>query len=105
MTTEYLLEEQVERVLMLLTPENRLAMRVALQTGLRISDVLSIKKSDIDKGAQFWVTEEKTGKRRKVSLPHGLWRELCPLCEQDRLSRSGCGHNVYVYDHCEALRS
>lgn len=76
MTTEYLLEEQVERVLMLLTPENRLAMRVALHTGLRISDVLSIKKSDIDKGPQFWVTEEKTGKRRKVSLPHGLWREL-----------------------------
>lgn len=80
MKTEYLLDEQVERVLSLLTPVNRLAMRVALHTGLRISDVLSLKKSDIEKGPQFGITESKTGKRRRVNLTEPLWRELCECC-------------------------
>ena len=68
--------EQVERVLCLLTPVNRLAMRVALHTGLRVSDILALKKTDIDKGQQFWITEQKTGKRRKVTLPWQIWQEL-----------------------------
>ena len=76
MTTEYLLNEQVERVLGLLMPVNRLIMRVALHTGLRVSDILALQKSDIDKGLQFWITEQKTGKRRRVALPRGLWLEL-----------------------------
>lgn len=85
---EYLLNEQVERVLGLLTPGNRLAMRVALHTGLRISDVLALKKSDIDKGLQFWVTEQKTGKRRRVALTRELWRDL----------RAECG-GIWVFEH------
>lgn len=80
MKTEYLLEEQVEHVLALLTPVNRLAMRVALHTGLRIGDVLSLKKSDIDKGPQFGITESKTGKRRRVNLTEPLWQELRDCC-------------------------
>ena len=80
MTTEYLLDEQVEHVLALLTPENRLAMRVALHTGLRISDVLSLKKTDIDKGLQFGITEGKTGKRRRVTLTKPLWEDLRNCC-------------------------
>lgn len=80
MKTEYLLEEQVEHVLALLTPVNRLIMRVALHTGLRISDVLALKKTDIDKGAQFWITEQKTGKRRRVALTHDLLNDLRACC-------------------------
>lgn len=76
MKTEYLLREQVDKVLGLLTPVNRLVMRVALHTGLRVSDILSLRKSDVDKGQQFWITEQKTGKRRKVALPQQLWLEL-----------------------------
>lgn len=76
MKTEYLLMEQVERVLSLLTPVNRLVMRIALQTGLRVSDILGLKKSDIDKGQQFWITEAKTGKRKKIVLQRQLWQEL-----------------------------
>ena len=87
MTTEYLLDEQVEHVLALLTPVNRLAMRVALHTGLRISDVLSLKKSDIEKGMQFGITESKTGKRRRVNLTEPLWRELCE-----------CSGSVWVFE-------
>ena len=46
MKTEYLLHREVEQVLQLLTPENRLVMRVCLHTGLRISDVLALRPHD-----------------------------------------------------------
>lgn len=76
MTTAYLLEEQVDRVLLLLTPVNRLVMRVALHTGLRISDVLSLKTEDLRRGPRWYITEQKTGKRRLVALPGDLWTDL-----------------------------
>lgn len=43
MTTEYLLNEQMEHVLAALTPYNRLVMRVCLHTGLRVGDVLALR--------------------------------------------------------------
>ena len=43
LTTQYLLEEQVDRVLAALTRENELVCRVSLRTGLRVSDVLALK--------------------------------------------------------------
>ena len=74
MKSEYLLMREVERVLHLLTPENRLVMRVALCTGLRISDVLSLKTDSLK--PHFWVTEQKTGKRRQIGLPEPLLSDL-----------------------------
>jgi integrase len=74
MTTEYLLNREVERVLAALTPSNRLAMRVSLHTGLRISDVLSLRPDQIK--PVFWITEQKTGKRRRVGLPAALLEDL-----------------------------
>lgn len=80
MTTEYLLQEQVDRVLLLLTPVNRLVMRVALHTGLRVSDVLALKTADLRRGPRWAVCEAKTGKRKLVALPHDLWHELQGIC-------------------------
>lgn len=77
MTTQYLLNEQVERVLAALTPVNRLAMRVALHTGLRISDVLSLRTDDLKRGPRWWVREAKTGKAKLVALPKDLYEDLC----------------------------
>lgn len=57
-----------------LTPENRLAMRTALATGLRIGDVLQLKPEKLK--PHFWVTEEKTGKKRQVGLPEPLLSDL-----------------------------
>lgn len=74
MTTEYLLNKEVDRVLAALMPENRLAFRVSLHTGLRISDVLSLKPGQLAR--QFWITEAKTGKRRRVNLPAPLLDDL-----------------------------
>ena len=74
MKTEYLLNEQVERVLAALTPENRLVMRVCLHNGLRVGDALSLKTAQL--APRFWITEQKTGKRRVVGLPEPLLSEL-----------------------------
>lgn len=74
MKTDYLLHQDVERVLSALTPENRLVMRVALATGLRIGDVLLLTPDELK--SNFWVTEQKTGKRRQVGLPAPLLADL-----------------------------
>lgn len=74
MTTDYLLEREVQNVLDLLTVENRLVMRVLLHTGLRVSDALQLRTEQL--APNFWVTEQKTGKRRQVGLPAVLLADL-----------------------------
>lgn len=74
MKTEYLLNREVDNVLAALTPENALVMRVALHTGLRVGDILSLKTDQLK--PRFWVTESKTGKRRQVGLPEPLLGDL-----------------------------
>lgn len=58
----------------LLTYENRLVMRLLLHTGLRISDALALKPEQLK--PNFWVTEQKTGKRRQVGVPEPLLSDL-----------------------------
>ena len=74
MRTEYLLDREVELVLAALTETNRLIMRTALHTGLRIGDVLALRPEDLR--PHFWVTEQKTGKRRQIGLPKPLLSDL-----------------------------
>lgn len=64
----------MDNVLRVLMPENRLAVRVSLHTGLRISDVLSLKPEQLK--PQFWIVEKKTGKRKRVNLPGPLLEDL-----------------------------
>ena len=74
MTTEYLMKREMEHVFAALTPTNRLVCRVAAHTGLRVGDVLAIPTAKL--GTQFWLTEQKTGKRRRVNLPKALVDEI-----------------------------
>lgn len=74
MKTEYLLQREVDNVLSVLTPGNALVMRVALHTGLRISDVLNLRSDQL--APRFWITEGKTGKRRQIGLPQPLLNDL-----------------------------
>ena len=74
MKTDYLLHREVEHVLAALTPVNRVIMRVCMHTGLRIGDVLALRTAQI--APRFWVTEQKTGKRRMVGLPAGLLADM-----------------------------
>ena len=70
LTTQYLLNEQVDRVLAALTPENELVCRACLQTGLRVSDVLQLKPEQIV--PHCWVTESKTGKKKQIGFDEAL---------------------------------
>lgn len=74
MRTSYILQKQLEMVLLLLNPDNRLVCQVMLHTGLRVSDVLNLKTAQI--GRSFCVKESKTGKLRRVGLPDWLTAEI-----------------------------
>lgn len=74
MRTEYLIEKEVEQVLHLLTYENRLVMRLLLHTGCRISDVLALRPDQLK--PNFWITEQKTGKRKQIGIPEPLLTDL-----------------------------
>lgn len=74
MRTQYLIEKEVERVLDLLTYENRLVLRVLLHTGIRIGDALALRTEQLK--PNFWITEQKTGKRRQIGLPEPLLSDL-----------------------------
>lgn len=74
MKTEYLLQREVDQVLSVLTERNRLIMRTALHTGLRVGDVLKLETAQLK--PHFWITETKTGKRRQVGLPEPLLTDL-----------------------------
>ncbi len=69
-----MIERQVQEVLDLLTPANRLVMRVCLATGLRVGDVLRLRPEQLK--PNFWVTEAKTQKRRQVGLREPLLSDL-----------------------------
>lgn len=79
MRTKAIAGDSLTAILRLLTKENRLACEVALFTGLRISDVLSITREQLGK-TRFVVTEAKTGKRRTIRLPEYLKRQLWTVC-------------------------
>lgn len=57
---------ELRRLLKVLPAPAALAVRISADTGLRISDVLSIRSGAL--ASEMWVTERKTGKRRKVRL-------------------------------------
>lgn len=79
--------DAMECVLALLTPENALACRVSLASGLRIGDVLDIRTEQLRQDS-FTIREQKTGKKRRVILPEAL-RVAC-------LSFAG---RVYAFPH------
>ena len=74
MKAEYPLGREVELILAALMPANALALRVALHTGLRIGDVLRLKPEQLK--SRFWITEQKTGKKRQIGLPEKLLQVL-----------------------------
>lgn len=74
MKTEYLLHREVEHVLAALMPVNRVVMRVCIHTGLRVGDVLALRTDQI--APRFWVTEQKTKKRRIFGLPADLLADM-----------------------------
>lgn len=87
MRTDWISDDVMSHILAALMPANRLAIIVSLVSGMRISDVLSLRPLDLRK-ERILYTEKKTLKRRRVRLPFKLREEL--------LAQSG---KVYVFEH------
>lgn len=63
MKSEYLKPQQYQRLYQVMQEDNVLALRVALETGLRIDDVLRLKRSDFSDLRKFVYYAKKTGKK------------------------------------------
>ena len=70
MTTEYLYQQEIDRVLSALMPQNALIVRVMLHTGMRLSDALTMRSEGL--ATSGWYVEAKTGKKRRYGLPRPL---------------------------------
>lgn len=94
MRTEYLLDREVDLVLAALMPENRLVVRTALATGLRIGDVLELRPGQLK--PHFWIKEQKTGKSRQVGLTKELLSDLKNAAGKDWVfpGRDPCKHRT-----------
>lgn len=54
---------------------NRLLFTMGINTGLRISDILQLKVGDVAGNDYYVLTEQKTGKRKRISL-HAVKEEI-----------------------------
>lgn len=70
MTTEYLYQKEIDRVLAALMPQNQLIVRVMLHTGMRLSDALELRSEGLSTSG--WYVEGKTGKKRRYGIPKPL---------------------------------
>lgn len=81
---DYVNPVSMSHVLAALTPSNRLAVETAIETGLRISDVLGLRTDQLftagpgrrELRERITVRESKTDKNRRVYLPLELRRRL-----------------------------
>lgn len=78
MRSDYIDPVTLDHIMAALTPQNERAMRVALATGLRIDDVLTLKTADIMRTTnnRITVNEQKTKKHRRVYIPELLLKDL-----------------------------
>lgn len=68
-------KDDIHAALRMLTYPNELVVRVMLQTGLRVGDVLSLRRSDIEQQSKV-IKEQKTGKKRRLRLSSNFRQEL-----------------------------
>lgn len=103
MRTKGLTDKQLKLLCSALPWRDSLAMRIMRQTGLRVSDLLSLKKADIAR--KMVVKERKTGKTRTVYLTAALVRECAIYASMHRgLKLFNCDRStIYRSVHRTAL--
>ena len=112
MRTDYFPFEEWVYILRLLQPIDRIITKISLHTGLRISDILEIKKNKFKK--RMTIHEKKTGKKKDIYLPERLYTEALQFIKTDNEylfpAAKGTGHRsrqAIYYDFkraSEALR-
>lgn len=76
MKTRYLDNSEIRALKKVSSSSSWLPFEVALYTGLRIGDVLKIKRDDISDSGILSYTAEKTGKSGQIKLPSALVKKL-----------------------------
>lgn len=72
---DYMKPENYNKLFVFMTYENTLVLRVSLETGLRIGDILKLRPDDL-RGRTITYTAEKTGKRGKAVVTQDLANRL-----------------------------
>lgn len=78
MKSDYVDAKTMEHLLALLMPENRAAIECSMRYGMRIGDVLSLKREQVQKYS-FTYTEMKSGKSRRVRMAKSFADSLLSL--------------------------
>ena len=91
--------KQIDRMKRVLSPRDRLLFVIGINSGLRISDILTLKVGDIRNQDAITIREKKTGKAKRFRLNNAIKREFKryeasvkrPLSDDDYLfpSRKG----------------
>lgn len=71
MRSKYWEERDLERIKAYLNPEQRTIAEIAIQTGLRISDVLALRRNNLSQDKEGWwitTTAQKTGKEGRWKI-------------------------------------
>lgn len=95
MKSDYIKPDVIRLLIHSMSKKSGLALRLCLETGLRIGDALKIRPEDIS-GRVLTYTAEKTGKSGKKTLSSELIRDLRSISSPDWVfpgrSRSKTGH-------------
>lgn len=68
-----------------LESKNRLLLEFGLRTGLRISDILNLKVSDVHKQEFVWIQEKKTKKKKMLYLHPQLRQSIKKYVKNEKL--------------------
>lgn len=69
--------------------ETRLALRFALRTGLRISELVGLRSQDVNLEAETFLVKSKGGDFNVMPLPPEMVRELRPRLKNEKLFQVG----------------
>jgi integrase len=80
MRSEYIEKNKYNNLFQRMQYDNVLAMRVSLETGLRIDDVLSLKPENLKTNCTIYCTAKKTGKKAVKKISKSLYTQLLKNC-------------------------
>jgi integrase len=81
-----------------LSERNKLMFVMGVSFGLRISDLLTLRLGDLRGKDFFWINEEKTKKKRKITLSDAVKEEIAQLegIDSDYVFKSRQGGNKAI---------
>ena len=82
MKTDYIKPSVYKKIYQTMEYENALALRLSLETGLRIGDVLALTPENL-KGNTIYYTAQKTGKKGKKVISSDLSKRLKQISDKN----------------------